>query len=189
MALLTVAATLASVVPGLLRFLGGHHSEDAATRIVHTAAEVLGVAPDEVEQALASNPEALAQVKTRMIELEAELAREETERFRISSKNYRADGASSDKYLRRWRPTFGYGMTVAFVYQVLVFTTVAAWAVVMQPERASEIIKQLGAVIAGFGVMWGFALSVLGVYVNGRTQEKGAPGILGTLGNLIRRRK
>ena len=66
--------------------------------------------------------------------------------------------------MRRWRPTFGYAVALTWAVQMGGLT----WAVVMTPEFAGEIL----AALSNLSIIWGVALSVLGVNVVKRSQDK-----------------
>ena len=153
----------APVVGGLL----GGPAGGAAGRLVASA---LGVAetPDAVREALARDPEALAKIQAMEQEHIRELRRmsleAETARLAEVNKTMRAETGSEDAYVRRWRPTFGYAVALAWTVQMGGLT----WAVVMTPEFAAEILNA----ITNMSVIWGVALSVLGINVAKRSQDK-----------------
>ncbi len=76
----------------------------------------------------------------------------------------RAEVASSDAFVRRMRPTFGYIMALTWGIQMIA----VAVTMFVNPDAASDIISAL----AELGMMWSVGLSVLGVYVYRRTSEK-----------------
>ena len=71
---------------------------------------------------------------------------------------------SEDKYVRRMRPTFGYVMALTWFAQmmavayIIVFSTGTAYLVLQAVESLS--------------VIWTVGLSVLGIYVYRRSDEK-----------------
>ncbi|MGB1360812.1 MAG: 3TM-type holin [Alphaproteobacteria bacterium] len=71
---------------------------------------------------------------------------------------------SNDKYVRRMRPTFGYIMAVSWFIQMIVISI----SVFNDPATAGEIIRSY----AELSMMWSVGLSVLGVYVYKRSNEK-----------------
>ena len=80
------------------------------------------------------------------------------------NKSLRAETVSNDVYVRRMRPTFGYMMAFTWAAQmfgvayIMVFRTAEAGAVMQGVESLSMI--------------WAVGLSVLGVYVYKRSEEK-----------------
>jgi hypothetical protein len=71
---------------------------------------------------------------------------------------------SGDKYVRRMRPTFGYLM--AFTWAAQMFGV--AYVIVFDTERAPYILNAMGSL----GAIWGVGLSVLGIYVYKRSEDK-----------------
>ena len=76
----------------------------------------------------------------------------------------RIEVASNDAYVRRMRPTFGYLMALTWTAQMLAL----AYVIVFEPARASEVLQATGSLSA----IWGIGLSVLGIYVYKRSEEK-----------------
>ncbi len=80
------------------------------------------------------------------------------------NETYRSEVRSDDAYVRRWRPTFGYAVALTWVLQV----GALVYAIVQHPEQAGAII----AAMASLSFIWGIALSILGVNVVKRSQDK-----------------
>ena len=80
------------------------------------------------------------------------------------NRTFRTELQSDDAYVRRWRPTFGYAVAFTWVLQV----SGLAWTVIASPEHAGEII----AAMTSLSVIWGVALSVLGINVAKRSSDK-----------------
>ena len=78
----------------------------------------------------------------------------------------RAEIASVDLYVRRMRPTFGYFMAVTWAAQMLAI----AYVIVFQTEKSVFVINAMG----NLSVIWAMGLSVLGIYVYKRSEEKQA---------------
>lgn len=76
----------------------------------------------------------------------------------------RTEVASSDAYVRRMRPTFGYVMALTWAGQM----GAIAYVIVTDPGKAGAVI----AAMASLGTIWTVGLSVLGIYVYKRSQEK-----------------
>lgn len=76
----------------------------------------------------------------------------------------RAEAASSDPYVRRMRPTFGYFMAVTWAAQMLAL----AYIVVFDTEKAAAVLDSMEAL----STIWAMGLSVLGIYVYKRSEEK-----------------
>ncbi len=97
----------------------------------------------------------------RLQELELRL---DGQKFSEINQTYRLEVASNDGYVRRMRPTFGYIMALTWAAQMLAI----AYMIVVMPEAASDVIHAFGAL----SMIWSVGLSVLGVYVYKRSQEK-----------------
>ena len=80
------------------------------------------------------------------------------------NKSLRAEVASSDKYVRRMRPTFGYLM--AFTWAAQMFGI--AYVIIFDTDKAGVVMAAMGNLSA----IWAVGLSVLGIYVYKRSEEK-----------------
>ena len=69
-----------------------------------------------------------------------------------------------DAFNRRMRPVFGYVLALTWAAQMLAI----AWVIVARPSEAAPIITAM----ASLSTIWGVGLSVLGIYVYKRSQEK-----------------
>lgn len=83
------------------------------------------------------------------------------------NESLRAEVASEDKYVRRMRPTFGYLMAFTWAAQMLGI----AYVMIFETERAGEVMAGLGSLSA----IWAVGLSVLGIYVYKRSEDKKLP--------------
>lgn len=113
-----------------------------------------------------------------------EMARlESAEYYRVIQEinnTLRQEMASDDRYVRRMRPTFGYVMAVTWAAQMLA----VAYIIAFVPEQADGVVNA----IAALTTIWTVGLSVLGVYVYKRSQEKCTDNFSSpTLGGLIER--
>lgn len=80
------------------------------------------------------------------------------------NESLRAEIASQDKYVRRMRPTFGYIMAFTWAAQMLAI----AFVILDSPEQAGHVMRAMG----DLDTIWTVGLSVLGIYVYKRSQEK-----------------
>ena len=80
------------------------------------------------------------------------------------NRSVRTEATSQDIYVRRMRPTFGYIMAVTWAAQMLSI----AYVILENPEKAGVILNAMGAL----DTIWTVGLSVLGIYVYKRSQEK-----------------
>lgn len=97
------------------------------------------------------------------------------------NESLRAEVGSSDPYVRRMRPTFGYLM--AFTWAAQMFGL--AYVVIFETEKAAAVLESMEALSA----IWAVGLSVLGIYVYKRSEEKKASGPPSPLSGLLGRNK
>lgn len=93
----------------------------------------------------------------------------EVEKTTLSEVNQsiRMEAQSEDPYVRRMRPTFGYIMALTWLAQMLA----VAYVLVFEIEKAAELIEAVGAL----SPIWGVGLSVLGIYIYRRSEDKRLP--------------
>lgn len=146
---------LLSVASGVLSSLDNAQAKEAAQMI------------DKVDEALKSGQITLEQVT------EANRHIEETMRMQIEearntlrevNESMRIEGGSSDAYVRRMRPTFGYMMAFTWAAQMLAI----AYVIVFNTDKAGVVIGAMNSL----SMIWTVGLSVLGVYVYKRSEEK-----------------
>ncbi|MDF2183473.1 3TM-type holin [Grimontia hollisae] len=148
-----------------------------------------------IELELATNPDALLKVQELEFTHEQELQKLAFEHAKLESEERKlaiteqtrvmqAELASNDAFVRRWRPTFGYAMCLAWV---LLFFGVA-FALVFHPAQAAAVINAVVALTPLFSV----ALAVLGISIHKRSQDKQVAkgmtpaGILGGLKQAVK---
>lgn len=81
-----------------------------------------------------------------------------------TNETVRAEIASGDAYVRRMRPTFGYFMAVTWAAQMLAI----AYVIIFETEKSAFVINAMEKL----SVIWAMGLSVLGIYVYKRSEEK-----------------
>lgn len=91
-------------------------------------------------------------------------ATRESEILSEINRTMRTEARSEDAYVRRWRPTFGYAVAATWLLQMGGLT----YAVVATPQYAGEIL----AAATNLSMIWSVALSVLGINVAKRSQDK-----------------
>lgn len=148
--------------------------------IAQTAASALKDAGSAV-QAGAIPPEAVAEANRHVERLAALDGGSTKTALTEINRSLRAEVASDDPYVRRMRPTFGYVMALSWCAQM----GALAWVMVTDPAHAGAVVEAM----ASLGTIWTVGLSVLGIYVYKRSDEKtaGATGASGALGALVRR--
>lgn len=80
------------------------------------------------------------------------------------NESLRAEAASNDPYVRRMRPTFGYIIAATWGAQMLAL----AYVIIFDTVQAGMVIDAM----AQLSTIWGVGLSVLGIYIYKRSEEK-----------------
>ena len=169
----SIKTIVGSAAPMIGTLIGG----PAGSVVGGMVASALGVenTPSAIEQELKSNPQALVKLKQlesderiKFKELSFKHAEIESEERQLSivqqHATMQAELASNDPWVRRWRPTFGYAVCLAWC---LLFFGLA-YAMVMHPKSAADLV---GAVVA-LTPLFGIALSILGVSIHKRSVDK-----------------
>lgn len=131
--------------------------------VTRSAADAL----EKVDQALRAGQIPTEQIIEANRHLE-QLAQMQSEEFRVTlseiNQTIRAEVASQDKYVRRMRPTFGYLMALTWSAQMFGI----AYIIIFDTDRAGIVMAAMGSLSA----IWGIGLSVLGIYVYKRSDDK-----------------
>lgn len=162
---INILYALAQFVPGLLHWAGKDNAAEVAEKAVEAAKVITG--KDQLEDQLAefkANPELLLQYQKVMYDVTVAQLQADTARLESINATMRVEYASSDTFTRRWRPTMGYAVTIAWFLQMLALT----YVIVFQIDKAPQVINAVAALTA----IWGIALSVLGVAVVKRSEDK-----------------
>ncbi|WP_033068769.1 3TM-type holin [Thalassospira australica] len=158
-----IPALLAQIGLPLLMKAVGAGLDHIDNPIAKTAAEGL----KQVEKAVTKGdvtPEQITAANRhteRMAEIE--LARD-TETLKSVNRTIRAEVASEDAFVRRWRPSFGYAVALTWIMTM----GAIAYAIILTPLQAPAII----AALVNTSPIWGIALGVLGVSVVKRSADK-----------------
>lgn len=149
-------------LPILIEFVA-----QAMSRIDHPVAKNATRALEQVEGALAGgliSPDQMAEAN-RHAEAMAEINMKQYEAsLEQINESLRSEISSDDKYVRRMRPTFGYLMAGTWAAQMFGI----AYVIVFQIEKAPFILEGMAAL----STIWAVGLSVLGVYVYKRSEDK-----------------
>lgn len=140
---------------------------NALGKMEHPVAKGAADALAQVETALSSGqiPPDKIEEANRHIERMAELNRQENSAVLAEvNKSLRAEVASDDVYVRRMRPTFGYLMALTWAAQMFA----VAYVIVFRTAESQLVMQAIG----NLSVIWTVGLSVLGVYVYKRSEEK-----------------
>lgn len=131
--------------------------------IAKTAAEAVQQTADHFASG-AISPEQVIEANRHIEELaRIEASQTNTQISQINA-SLRTEVASNDWYVRRMRPTFGYIMAATWGAQMLAL----AYTIIARPSEAGGILNAM----EGLGLIWSVGLSVLGIYVYKRSDEK-----------------
>ena len=163
---LPIITALANLVPNILPFFSKDETTNEAVQLIADTAKTITGATSEEEafKILKSNPESLLKYQEAINLQVLSMYQEETKRLEGINQTMRSEVVSSDAYVRRMRPTFGYIMAATWAVQM----GAIAYTIIKVPAKASEIITSM----ASMTTIWSVGLAVLGVYVYKRSQEK-----------------
>lgn len=139
----------------------------ALGKINHPVAQSAAESLQNFEGALAGGAisvEQMAEANRHAEALAAMKSREYETALSEINQSLRTEVGSSDPYVRRMRPTFGYLLAFTWALQMVGI----AYIMVFDTDK-------IGAVLAGMeglSTIWAVALSVLGIYVYKRSEEK-----------------
>ncbi|MDY0029481.1 MAG: 3TM-type holin [Pseudobdellovibrionaceae bacterium] len=121
------------------------------------------------------NEEQLAELHRHLEKMEEVAAKEREVSIAQVNESLRAEVVSSDPYVRRMRPTFGYIIALTWGAQMFAL----AYIIIFETSQASLVIES----IERLGTIWAVGLSVLGIYVYKRSEEKRRDTISDVLSN------
>lgn len=133
------------------------------TPVTKGAAKALGEVSDAIKSGGVSQDQLLE--INRHAEAIAQMQAEESKAaYEQINQSLRAEIVSEDKFVRRMRPTFGYLMAITWTAQMMG----VAYIMVFDTPRVGEVMNAVGQLSA----IWTVGLSVLGIYVYKRSEEK-----------------
>ncbi len=121
----------------------------------------------DVEKEITNGAISIDQMKEANRHIE-QLAVQDTQKLTEINTSLRAEILSDDKYVRRMRPTFGYLMALTWAAQMFG----VAYIMVFETDKASVVIEAIESLSA----IWAVGLSVLGIYVYKRSEDKKSLG-------------
>lgn len=139
----------------------------ALSKVNHPVAKSAADALGHFEGALTGgmiSPEQMAEASRHAEALAALKAQEYAGALSEINQSLRAEVASEDVYVRRMRPTFGYLMAFTWAAQMLGL----AYVVTFETHRAAAVLGSMESL----STMWMVGLSVLGIYVYKRSEDK-----------------
>jgi hypothetical protein len=174
------------MLPALLAGIGlpllGRLVSGGLKAIGNPVADAAAAALDKVEDAVGRGEipsERLSEANRHLERLSEIEAVRETEILKHVNATMRVETNSEDAFVRRWRPTFGYIVSLSWAVQ---FGAIA-YAMVATPEYAKELVEAVVALTPA----WGIALAVLGVNVVKRSRDKEVAAGLATRPGLLDR--
>lgn len=149
-------------LPFLMSVVGG-----ALSKIDNPVAQNAAKALSDTQSALSAGaitPEARAEANRHIETMEGISQKERSEALAQINQSLRTEVESTDLYVRRMRPTFGYLMAFTWTAQMMAI----AYVIVFDTARASVVLNA----VESLSTIWCIALSVLGLYVYKRSDEK-----------------
>ncbi|MCB1557246.1 MAG: ribokinase [Alphaproteobacteria bacterium] len=140
---------------------------DSLKKVRHPAAQGAAAALETLETSLQNHEIPTEQIEeaNRHAEKMAEMAwQEQAATLSEVNQSLRAEVASEDPYVRRMRPTFGYLMALTWAAQMLAI----AYVMVFRTAESNLVIEAMGSL----SMIWTVGLSVLGIYVYKRSEDK-----------------
>jgi hypothetical protein len=149
-------------IPALIKGLAeGLKSVNAP--VAQGASSALGALMDAFGKGEIS-PEQLAELNRHVEKMQEIEASERQTSIAQINESLRAEVASTDPYVRRMRPTFGYIIAMTWAAQMFAI----AYVIVFETNQAALVIEA----VQSLGTIWAVGLSVLGIYVYKRSEEK-----------------
>lgn len=139
--------------------------------------KALGVDNSEeaVEMAL-RDPQKVLELKAKGIESDTNIILAQTaaitRRQEIVNKTIQTEANSFDAFVRRWRPFYGYCLAITWTIQ-MILSTIYIGQALNDPEI--DFAAKMGGLVSVYSIMggmWTVALTVLGVAVHKRSQDK-----------------
>lgn len=140
---------------------------EALGRIDNPVARAAAGALGEVGEAFSAGaitPEQMQEANRHAEAMAAMQAEENKAAYEQVNESLRAEIASDDAYVRRMRPTFGYIIAATWGAQMMA----VAYVMVFDTIQANMVINAMQSM----GTIWTVGLSVLGIYVYKRSEEK-----------------
>ncbi len=182
--IMAVAKGLAAFVPGLVRWVGGDKAGDVAEQAVKVAQNITGIQePDAALEEIRKNPELQIRLQEAMTPILLAQIEAETRQMEQVNATMRAELASNSLFKSCWRPAFGWAVVITWMVQM----GSVSYVMVTNVAESATLVTAMSSL----SFMWGLALSVLGINIAKRSQDKqvsvGANpmGMLGALAQRI----
>lgn len=132
--------------------------------------------PDAVLAELKRDPDAILKYKLTELETNRDvvIAAQQAELQKLQTVNdtIQIEINSGDKFVRRWRPFYGYCVAISWLIQMIGFTFVFGYTAIKNPDKLMLVIQQFAVLSGSLMPLWGIALTVLGVSVHQRSKDK-----------------
>ncbi|GAK43614.1 conserved protein [Tepidicaulis marinus] len=163
--------------PALGRWLFGEKGEETAEKIIDVGKAVVGTdKAEDILPALKANPELLIRFQQQATQIELAELEAHTRQLEAVNETARAAINSDDKFVRRWRPTWGYVTAVTWALQSMAimfcFCAAAVATLYGKAEAVTALMNGAASLAGALTVQWGVALTVLGVNVVKRSHDK-----------------
>lgn len=144
---------------------------DALSRVDSPVAQAASRSLGNVRDAMTAGritPEQIAEANRHAEAMAALQADEAKTAFTQINESLRREIVSDDPYVRRMRPTFGYLMALTWAAQMFG----VAYVVAFRTDQTMVVMNAMAALTP----LWAMGLSVLGIYVYKRSEEKRSAG-------------
>ncbi len=121
---------------------------------------------------LAATPDQMLAFKVADQNFALAMRKEDTATLGITNKTIQIESGSTDWFVRRWRPFFGYCVAISWITQMSGITFVFCYVAITSPVDLVGLVGQLGLLAGALTGMWGLALTVLGLSVHQRSKDK-----------------
>lgn len=180
-----ILMALAQLAPAIIPLFDSDNestANKAAKAVSDVAKAVTGTDSESAAlEALKADPAMLIEYQRGVTERATALYQAETDRLKSVNETIRTEVASSDVYVRRMRPTMGYALILS--WSALMFGIV--YTIIVNPVESVQVVTA----VSSLGLMWSVALSVLGLYVYKRSEDKkpdaGSMGVLSAVAKRI----
>ena len=159
---MTLPVLLQAGLPALIKGLA-EGLKSVNTPVAQGASTALGALLDAFGKGEISDAQ-LAELNRHVEKMQEIEAGERKEAITQINESLRAEVASTDPYVRRMRPTFGYIIALTWAAQMFAI----AYVIVFETNQAALVIEA----VQSLGTIWAVGLSVLGIYVYKRSEEK-----------------
>lgn len=171
MELISTVLGLASVVPGIVRWVTGDDKNKAAAvadTVLAVAKKVTGKDdPQAAVDAIKADPALALQLQLGLMEHERAWWAEETKRLESVNQTMREEAKSEDPWSRRWRPFWGFVSAIVFAVVCVYVLILLHVAIIGKDPNALAAIPN---VIAQMVLLFGIPGAILGIASWGRSK-------------------